>query len=33
MLWSLTKPEGALGNREYFFNRPYGIGGRKDAIP
>src|SRR5260370_42605814 len=25
--------EAALGNREYFLNEPYGIGGRKDSIP
>jgi hypothetical protein len=26
--------EAALGNREFFLNRPYGIGGRaKDNIP
>lgn len=25
--------EAALGNREYFLNRPYSIGGRKDLIP
>jgi hypothetical protein len=26
--------ESALGNREYFLNRPYGIGGsRKDNLP
>jgi hypothetical protein len=25
--------EKALGNREYFLNRPYSIGGRKDSIP
>jgi hypothetical protein len=26
--------ESALGNREYFLNRPYGIGGsRKDNVP
>jgi hypothetical protein len=25
--------EAALGNREYFLNRPYSIGGRKDSIP
>ena len=25
--------ETALGNREYFLNRPHGIGGRSDNIP
>ena len=25
--------EAALGNRDYFLNRPYGIGGRSDCIP
>jgi hypothetical protein len=25
--------EAALGNREYFLNKPYGIGGRSDNIP
>jgi hypothetical protein len=25
--------ETALGNRNYFLNRPYGIGGMKDNIP
>ena len=25
--------ETALGNREYFLNRPYGIGGMNDKIP
>jgi hypothetical protein len=25
--------ETALGNREYFLNKPYGIGGMKDNIP
>jgi hypothetical protein len=25
--------ETALGNREYFLNRPYGIGGKNDKIP
>jgi len=25
--------EAALGNRGYFLNRPYGIGGRSDNIP
>jgi hypothetical protein len=25
--------ESALGNREYFLNKPYGIGGRRDSIP
>ena len=25
--------ETALGNREYFLNRPHGIGGRNDHIP
>jgi hypothetical protein len=25
--------ESALGNREYFLNKPYGIGGKKDMIP
>jgi hypothetical protein len=30
----LQYAESALGNREYFLNRPYGIGGsRKDNIP
>jgi hypothetical protein len=25
--------EAALDNRDYFLNRPYGIGGRSDNIP
>jgi len=25
--------EAALGNRDYFLNRPYGIGGKSDCIP
>jgi hypothetical protein len=25
--------ESALGNREYFLNKPYGIGGKNDKIP
>ena len=25
--------ESALGNREYFWNKPHGIGGKKDNIP
>jgi hypothetical protein len=25
--------EAALGNREYFLNRPYGIGGSKGGVP
>jgi hypothetical protein len=25
--------EAALGNRNYFLNRPYGIGGKGDGIP
>jgi len=25
--------ETALGNREYFLNRPYSIGGKNDQIP
>jgi len=25
--------EKALGNRDYFLNKPYSIGGRKDSIP
>jgi hypothetical protein len=25
--------EAALGNRYYFLNRPYGIGGKRDCIP
>ncbi len=25
--------EKAMGNREYFLNRPYGIGGRKGDVP
>ena len=25
--------EAALGNRNYFLNRPYGIGGKSDCIP
>jgi hypothetical protein len=25
--------EAALGNREYFLNKPYGIGGKNDSIP
>ena len=25
--------EAALGNRGYFLNRPYGIGGQSDNIP
>ena len=25
--------ETALGNREYFLNKPYSIGGRSDNIP
>jgi hypothetical protein len=25
--------ESALGNREFFLNKPHGIGGKKDNIP
>jgi hypothetical protein len=25
--------EAALGNRDFFLNRPHGIGGKGDAIP
>jgi hypothetical protein len=25
--------EAALGNRQYFLNRPHGIGGKKSEIP
>ncbi len=25
--------EAALGNREYFLNKPYSIGGRNNSIP
>ena len=25
--------ESALGNREYFLNKPHGIGGKDDKIP
>ena len=25
--------EAALGNREYFLNRPYGIGGKRGDVP
>jgi hypothetical protein len=25
--------ESALGNREFFLNKPHGIGGKKDHIP
>ena len=25
--------ETALGNRQFFWNRPYGIGGKNDMIP
>jgi hypothetical protein len=25
--------EAALGNREYFLNKPYSIGGKRDSIP
>jgi hypothetical protein len=25
--------ETALGNRQYFLNKPYGVGGKNDKIP